>query len=520
MKSLLKKNSLSLSLTLSLLLLPCVVAMADDDINDTRPSDFVQNGNAGTKPVNGEGTKDNPYQIATYANLVWFVDEVYKGGEKTEICAQLTENIRYDSQYSWFGIGANGKAYSGVFDGNMHTISGLVYENTTYTGPFGFISVMGNGGVVKNLILTDCNFNCPSQKGLGVVCGKSTGGIISHCSVQNNTMTNNSVSGMTGMICGQITSGTITHCYSTKNNVGVNSSDFGTIAGVGDGLILKRCVAMVQNGSTNLPLVGNRPSVSPDNCFGNVSADRFASGEMTWVLSDDEAENQKIWRQNLKEFHPGEGESDELPVFTADHEEVYRYGEENKSLEKGKFTTCWYLKPITLNNVTAYIAKGVNQNNVTLEQVNSTEKNIPYVLYSENGGTYSLPICYFNKKAFLEEKRVDNNLMVGQVKGQDIVRKEDCVRYVLQTQNGVQALYRVGATKVTAANFKCYMEQKVNPQANARTSLGFSFGEPTGIEEIQDNQGQTEQPVNIMGQRVGNATRGIYIINGKKFLAR
>lgn len=513
MKSLVKK----LSLTLTLLLLSFAVAMADVD-SSSHPSNAD---NAGTKPTYGDGTKDNPYQIVSYDNLVWFADEVALN-KQTSICAKLMANIEYNETYKWYGIGDVEVAFLGEFEGNKHTISGLTksYDKDI---PFGLIVNMGSSGVVKNLILKDCDFSAPSTKGLGVVCGKSYGGTISHCAVINCSLTNTAINGVTGMICGNISSGEITHCFSTINNLeATNASNFGTIAGVGNTLKLERCVSKARENLNNPPLVGSSTSVSSNYCEGNVSAERFASGEMTWVLSDDEDENQKIWRQNLKEFHPEEEKSDELPVFTDDHEEVYRYGEENKSLEKGKFTTCWYLRPITLNNVTAYIAKGVNQNNVTLEQVNSTEKNIPYVLYSETGGTYTMPICYFNKKAFFEEKRVDNNLMVGQVKGQDIVRKEDCVRYVLQTQNGVQALYRVGATKVTAANFKCYMEQKVTPQANdeARTSLGFSFGEPTGIDEIRDNQGQIGQPVNIMGQRVGNATRGIYIINGKKFLAR
>lgn len=467
------------------------------------------------KMPSGEGTKEKPYLLANFDNLEWFREQAKTNGA---ICAKLTMDIEAPEGKTWYGIGPDNKQFTGTFDGDKHTITGLKYETDKYTGSFGFIMYLGTGGIVKNLILEDCNFSCSTQSGLGGVCGSSNQGIIDHCAFVGGKLTNKDSNGITGLICGSMSGGSVNYSYTTSTTIDAYADKFGTIAGVANNVLLNKCFSMAY--SQERPLVGQANSVESQTSEGNVVPERFASGEVTWKLSEGDEEGKKVWRQNLQEYYPGEGKSDELPVFTADHEEVYRYGEENKPLAAGKFTTCWYLKPITLNKVTAYIANGVNQNNVTLEQVNSTEKNIPYVLYSQTGGTYSLPICYFNKKALSDEIRVGgNNLMVGQVKGKDIVREDDCVRYVLQTQNEVQALYKVGATKVTAANFKCYMEQKV-ANDEARTSLGFSFGEPTGIEEIQDNQEQMELPVNIMGQRVGNATRGIYIINGKKFLAR
>ena len=64
---------------------------------------------AGTSPSAGDGTKDNPYQIATMDNLLWFADYVNAGN--TSACAELTADITMNAGV----LDSNGDLNSGTF---------------------------------------------------------------------------------------------------------------------------------------------------------------------------------------------------------------------------------------------------------------------------------------------------------------------------------------------------------------------------------------------------------------------
>ena len=82
--------------------------------------------------ITGSGTVTDPYQIGTAEGLKWFRDKVNsaKTSDETKICVVLKADIDLKNE-AWtpIGIGEDtGKEdlpYSGTFDGNGHTISGL-----------------------------------------------------------------------------------------------------------------------------------------------------------------------------------------------------------------------------------------------------------------------------------------------------------------------------------------------------------------------------------------------------------
>lgn len=97
--------------------------------------------------LQGSGTEADPYLIGTAAELEWFRDLVNRSNDTDnhrDACAKLTENITLTGE--WTPISnksAIASAYSGTFDGDKHTISGLSGSN----GLFGFV----NGATIKNL---------------------------------------------------------------------------------------------------------------------------------------------------------------------------------------------------------------------------------------------------------------------------------------------------------------------------------------------------------------------------------
>ena len=123
---------------------------------------------AETEPQ-GKGTAEEPYLIGTAAELEWFRNLV-NGPTDTDnhrgACAKLTADITLTGE--WTPISnksAIASAYSGTFDGDKHTISGLSGSN----GLFGFV----NGATIKNLKVEGTISG--STTGIGGIVGKTQG---------------------------------------------------------------------------------------------------------------------------------------------------------------------------------------------------------------------------------------------------------------------------------------------------------------------------------------------------------
>ena len=203
----------------------------------------------------------------------------------------------------WKPIGARWSSYTGTFDGQGYTISGLYFNNPTssYVGLFGSIGANGKisnvgvldsyfqfselgGGVcgVNHGTVRDCK-NTGSVRGLaaiGGVCGlNEKGGII------ENSFNEGTVSGtgdnvqQVGGVCGY-NNGTIKSCYNTASVSGQNS--VGGVCGFNSRGIITNCFNEgTVSGQTFVGGVcGNGCGVTTTNCFngGIVSGQSHVSG--------------------------------------------------------------------------------------------------------------------------------------------------------------------------------------------------------------------------------------------------
>lgn len=203
----------------------------------------------------------------------------------------------------WKPIGARWSSYTGTFDGQGYTISGLYFNNPTssYAGLFGSIGANGKisnvgvldsyfqfselgGGVcgVNHGTVRDCK-NTGSVRGLaaiGGVCGlNEKGGII------ENSFNEGTVSGtgdnvqQVGGVCGY-NNGTIKSCYNTASVSGQNS--VGGVCGLNSRGIITNCFNEgTVSGQTFVGGVcGNGCGVTTTNCFngGIVSGQSHVSG--------------------------------------------------------------------------------------------------------------------------------------------------------------------------------------------------------------------------------------------------
>ena len=203
-------------------------------------------------------------------NIAKLVNEEWKLG----INITLTADIDLKG-IDWTPIGKDdNKAYTGTFDGNGKTITGLtVTGSDQYAGLFGYI---GSGGTVKNVVLEGVQIESDNSSGYaGGVAGDSWG-TIENCSVSG------SVSGTTfaGGVVGSQWGGSITGCNSSATVKGVIFA--GGIAGeTNSGASLTGCYATddvtVENDGTNNSHAGG---VVGYNGGGTLTA-CYATGSVT-----------------------------------------------------------------------------------------------------------------------------------------------------------------------------------------------------------------------------------------------
>ena len=188
--------------------------------------------------INEDGTKDAVYEISNAGQLYWFaglVNGTLSGvAQNKSANAVLTADIVVNANVlksdgtlnegtfkEWTPIATSASPYTGIFDGQNHTISGL-YFNQEDSYNVGLFS--RNNGKIANAGILDSYFYGTSK--VGGMCGNNYTGTISNC---YNT---GSVSGIgtAGGVSGYNYTGSITNCYNT-GNVSGSSGFVGGVSG-------------------------------------------------------------------------------------------------------------------------------------------------------------------------------------------------------------------------------------------------------------------------------------------------
>ena len=229
-------------------------------------------GESYTEPAkNGQGV----YLISSPDELMWF-DKNAKMTDSAKLLADITINEDVSGsdatsqKYKWTPIGMDKtKAYTGNFDGNGHTISGLYINSTAAnTGMFGRI---GSSAVVKNLTLADSVIRSTKN-----YTGAITGYIDDAASV-TNCHTKNSVQVSAAVYTGGITgyqddTSTLTRCSNAAEVTGANN--VGGISGYN-----------WSKSSASLTDSYNRGSVSGSNLVGGICAQIYIGGTVSDVYN-------------------------------------------------------------------------------------------------------------------------------------------------------------------------------------------------------------------------------------------
>ena len=293
--------------------------------------------------IDDDGTKDTVYEISNAGQLYWFAELVngtLDGVEQNTLAnAILTANITVNEnlldslQYDTEGNVSNGSdfiswtpiadcmedhitLYSGTFDGNNKTVSGLYFnDNSTRIGLFGSSEADGN---IKNVGVVDSYFK--GNDFVGGVCGRNDGTITNCYNAGNLTVIESSAT--IGGICGY-NSGTVTNCYNTGTVTATGQvASVGGVCGCSTAPI-SNCynigTVTATSSSTDISGICGYNFGPVTNCYyladtedenGGKTTEQFASGEVAYLLSQGfstgEGDNTvtydgSIWGQKLGE---------------------------------------------------------------------------------------------------------------------------------------------------------------------------------------------------------------------------
>ncbi len=268
--------------------------------------------------IDDDNSKDDVYEIGNAGQLFWFaglvngtLDEVEQNTSANAILTanitaneKLLDSLQYDTEgnvsngsdfISWTPIADCTEdhitQYSGTFDGNNKTVSGLYFnDNSTRIGLFGSSNADGN---IKNVGVVDSYFK--GDDFVGGVCGRNDGTITNCYNAGNLTAIESSAT--IGGICGY-NGGTIVNCYNTGTVTAT-----GSIPSVGG--VCGCSIAPISNcyNTGTVTATGSSADIGGicgynfgpiTNCYyladtedengGKITA-QFASGEIAYLLS-------------------------------------------------------------------------------------------------------------------------------------------------------------------------------------------------------------------------------------------
>ena len=554
-----------------------------------------------TKPSVGDGSIENPYQISNADELYWFAALVI--GDKSvsgitianpKSCAKLMNDITVNEGVldasgnlnsgtpfiEWTPIGIHLK-YSGTFDGQGHTVSGLYLDNTetAYVGLFG-----SNCGMIQNVGVVDSYFN--GEDYVGGVCGMNwhdgTEGIMSV--TITNCYNTGAVNGRryVGGVCGynKISTGDdgkqalITDCYNTgkvSGYIGVGGvcgKNYPSMLDVGySSTSIMNCyntgavsgdynVGGVCGENSYYKYIETPPSVTIMNCYynsdnytgnavgyntgdvvnvmGKTTAE-FASGEVAYLLNEGKAFGTQVWGQQLGvNDYPVLGSAYKVLMAAQDGLEGFIYWA----------TYSNQTSDADLGDLTIYKAK-VNNGKMTLTECDNTVAKGEGVLIK--GSSKYLNAKLLNTSTEVPE--ADNDLVATPATAQIVTADDDYTLYRL-TYNDVNNKEAIGfylslvkdangdviessvGKQLKAIPGKAYLNVPTSESklpTSAAPARGFAFpgdNGTTGIEcitvtdENLHRNGYAEGIFDLQGRKVIKPTDGVYIINGKKVIIK
>ena len=206
-----------------------------------------------TKNITVSQGKPPYYHIISSAEeLIAFCNYINNGGEDQN--GRLIADITLSG--SWQGIGTEAQPFSGIFDGNGHSISGLTSQSS-YSGLFGVV----NNATIHNINVSG---NLSNAQYMGGIAGKAVSSTFDNCRSSINISSGSYIGG----IVGYTENCTVSNCAHTDNTIGNTSSNYaGGIVG--------------NTSQTEIYNCYNAGRIYGNDCFGGIVGYNGSSSTIT-----------------------------------------------------------------------------------------------------------------------------------------------------------------------------------------------------------------------------------------------
>ena len=447
---------------------------------------------------------DGVYMIGNAKQLVYFSAYVNDGHPATS--ATLKNDIDMAAITDYKPIGTDANRYRGTFDGQGYRIKNLIINNNVKEQ--GLFSVCSNA-TIKNLIIDkSCSIRSTENSNAAFVGVINGGGVLTFRNCGNEASVVGSVNNaaFVGM---NWSSGNlqivIENCYNT-----------GTIGDEENGHEDAVLVAWNQNAKLTAHNVLNIGEVKHidgngrtlgrgdgawdyQNCYNtqtdtefsgknnNYPTEKVANGEVCYLLNGGSSEG--AWTQNLG--------TDAYPVPFTTRSKVGK-------MSAAGLSTYYGAEAVTFGEgIEVYTGK-VDGDVLKLTAQSSTIPAETAVILAGAEG-------YYNFAPATDAAAITDE---NELKGSAEAVTSDGALYALALDaNDKPAFMKVASgTEIPAG--KAYLESS----AAGVKSFQIIYGEGTGIDTVETAEAEKAVIYDIAGRRVEKATKGIYIINGKKVL--
>ncbi len=228
---------------------------------------------ADTAFAGGSGTGDDPYQIATLAQLRY----LFESNEFWSDTIILTADINAAETETWSSsnglgrIGNNSKSFTGFFDGQGHIVDSITSSRAIGYGFFGYTS----NATIQNLGLTNCKSSLDDESG-GLVGTASNNTVIKNCYVTG--VVNCDGANVMGGLVGYLRSSKVSSCYTDCSITEITGgNNVGGLVGIATGTaVIENCfvAGTITSGSGFAGIVAQTKSsdVYVKNCYFSGSA--------------------------------------------------------------------------------------------------------------------------------------------------------------------------------------------------------------------------------------------------------
>ena len=270
--------------------------------NVYQPADLTTN----KYDIDGDKINDEVYEISNAGQLYWFaglVNGTLSGvPQNTSANAVLTKDIVVNENVlkpdgtlnegsfkEWTPIATSASPYTGIFEGQNHTISGLYFkQETSFVGLFSV-----NSGKIANVGILDSYFYGQPYKGwqVGGVCGKnSNGGTVTNC---NNTGEVRGTSQYIGGLSGDNDSSSITNC----NNTGEVKATGKFVGGLSGGNYNNGTITNCYYDSTVYTGTAIGDDMGTTEKVEGKTTEQYKTGEVAYLLQLDQSD--AVWGQTI-----------------------------------------------------------------------------------------------------------------------------------------------------------------------------------------------------------------------------